>query len=59
MTRFRQRSHAVWRIRQAQDIVEYAVMLAVILLLVIGTLKLIGKNPSASRGVPPVPSVTR
>ena len=29
---------------QAQDIAEYAVMLAVILVLVVGTLRLIGSN---------------
>jgi Flp pilus assembly pilin Flp len=30
--------------KQGQDIAEYAVMLAVILLLVVGTIKLIGTN---------------
>jgi len=40
---------------QTQDIAEYAVMLVVILLLVIGTVKLIGNRKSG--GVdPPVPS---
>ncbi len=31
---------------QGQDIAEYAVMLAVILVLVIGTVRLIGSNPN-------------
>lgn len=34
----------LWRDEQAQDIAEYAVMLAVILVLVIGTVRLIGGN---------------
>lgn len=59
MTRFRQRCHAVWGSAQAQDIVEYAVMLAVILLLVIGTLKLISKNRGGGPVGPTAPSVTR
>ena len=33
-----------WRDEQGQDIAEYAVMLAVILVLVIGTVRLIGGN---------------
>jgi Flp pilus assembly pilin Flp len=33
-----------WKDEQGQDIAEYAVMLAVILVLVIGTVKLIGSN---------------
>ena len=33
-----------WHDDQAQDIAEYAVMLAVILVIVIGTLRLIGSN---------------
>ena len=36
--------HALWSSEQGQDIAEYAVMLAVILLIVIGTVKLIGSN---------------
>jgi Flp pilus assembly pilin Flp len=32
----------VWNDNQGQDVAEYAVMLAVILIIVIGTLKLIG-----------------
>jgi len=34
----------VWTDEQGQDIAEYAVMLAVILVLVIGTVRLIGTN---------------
>jgi len=33
-----------WSDEQGQDIAEYAVMLAVILVLVIGTVRLIGSN---------------
>ena len=34
----------VWSEEQGQDIAEYAVMLAVILVLVVGTIRLIGTN---------------
>ncbi|MGD0757382.1 MAG: Flp family type IVb pilin [Candidatus Sulfotelmatobacter sp.] len=34
----------LWREEQGQDIAEYAVMLAVILVLVVGTIRLIGSN---------------
>ncbi|MFZ1132462.1 MAG: Flp family type IVb pilin [Terriglobales bacterium] len=34
----------IWKDEQGQDIAEYAVMLAVILVLVIGTVRLIGGN---------------
>jgi Flp pilus assembly pilin Flp len=34
----------LWRDEQGQDIAEYAVMLAVILVLVVGTIRLIGSN---------------
>jgi Flp pilus assembly pilin Flp len=34
----------VWLDEQGQDIAEYAVMLAVILVLVVGTVRLIGSN---------------
>ena len=34
----------VWFDNEAQDIAEYAVMLAVILVIVIGTIRLIGGN---------------
>jgi Flp pilus assembly pilin Flp len=47
----RQIIHAVQRILQdetGQDIAEYAVMLAVILLIVIGTVKLIGTNANST-----------
>jgi len=37
---------ALWSDDQAQDIAEYAVMLAVILVLVVGTIRLIGSNSS-------------
>jgi len=33
-----------WREEEAQDIAEYAVMLAVILVIVVGTIRLIGGN---------------
>jgi len=36
--------HNICRDEQGQDIAEYAVMLAVILVLVIGTVRLIGGN---------------
>jgi Flp pilus assembly pilin Flp len=35
---------SIWRDEQGQDIAEYAVMLAVILVLVVGTVRLIGGN---------------
>ncbi|MGB9073984.1 MAG: hypothetical protein WCC22_15210 [Terriglobales bacterium] len=34
----------MWRSEEGQDIAEYAVMLAVILVIVIGTIRLIGGN---------------
>jgi len=34
----------LWRVDTGQDIAEYAVMLAVILVLVVGTVRLIGSN---------------
>jgi Flp pilus assembly pilin Flp len=34
----------LWREDQGQDIAEYAVMLAVILVIVVGTIRLIGSN---------------
>jgi Flp pilus assembly pilin Flp len=34
----------LWRHDEGQDIAEYAVMLAVILVLVVGTVRLIGSN---------------
>ena len=38
----------LWADEQGQDIAEYAVMLAVILLLVVGTIKLIGSNANST-----------
>jgi Flp pilus assembly pilin Flp len=35
---------ALWREDEGQDIAEYAVMLAVILVIVVGTIRLIGSN---------------
>jgi Flp pilus assembly pilin Flp len=40
--------HRLWADDQGQDIAEYAVMLAVILLLVVGTIRLIGTNASST-----------
>ena len=34
----------LWRSEEGQDVAEYAVMLAVILVIVIGTIRLIGSN---------------
>ncbi len=34
----------LWREEEGQDIAEYAVMLAVILVIVVGTIRLIGGN---------------
>ena len=36
----------LWCDQQGQDIAEYAVMLAVILVIVVGTVRLIGSNAS-------------
>ena len=36
--------HRLWREERGQDIAEYAVMLAVILVIVVGTIRLIGSN---------------
>jgi len=38
----------LWADDHGQDIAEYAVMLAVILLLVVGTIKLIGTNANST-----------
>ena len=35
---------SLWSREQGQDIAEYAVMLAVILVLVVGTIRLVGSN---------------
>jgi Flp pilus assembly pilin Flp len=37
-------SHRLWFEEQGQDIAEYALMLAVILVLVVGTIRLVGSN---------------
>jgi pilus assembly protein Flp/PilA len=34
----------IWRDERGQDVAEYAVMLAVILVIVLGTVRLIGSN---------------
>jgi Flp pilus assembly pilin Flp len=39
-----ERVHRLWRGEEGQDIAEYAVMLAVILVIVVGTVRLIGSN---------------
>ena len=39
-----QLQHKLWQNDEGQDIAEYAVMLAVILVLVVGTIRLIGSN---------------
>jgi Flp pilus assembly pilin Flp len=38
----------IWSEDQGQDIAEYAVMLAVILVLVVGTIRLIGTNANTA-----------
>ena len=38
----------LWRDEEGQDIAEYAVMLAVILIIVVGTVKLIGSNANST-----------
>lgn len=60
MNRFRQRFRAVWGSTQTQDIAEYAVMLAVILLIVIGTVKLIStKNTGRNSSVQTPPTASQ
>jgi Flp pilus assembly pilin Flp len=39
---------ALWNDEQGQDIAEYAVVLAVILVLVVGTVRLIGSNSNTA-----------
>jgi len=39
-----ERAKSLWHNEEGQDIAEYAVMLAVILVIVIGTIRLIGGN---------------
>lgn len=38
----------LWNKNEGQDIAEYAVMLAVILVLVVGTIRLVGSNASSA-----------
>ena len=38
----------IWTDQSGQDIAEYAVMLAVILVLVVGTIRLIGSNANTA-----------
>ena len=38
----------IWSDDQGQDIAEYAVMLAVILVLVVGTIRLVGSNANSA-----------
>jgi len=59
MNRLRQRFRAVWGSTQTQDIAEYAVMLAVILLLVIGTLKLISTKSAARDSSVQTPTISQ
>jgi Flp pilus assembly pilin Flp len=40
--------HSLWTDESGQDIAEYAVMLAVILVLVIGTIRLVGTNANTA-----------
>jgi Flp pilus assembly pilin Flp len=40
--------HRLWSEDSGQDIAEYAVMLAVILVLVVGTVRLIGSNANTA-----------
>jgi Flp pilus assembly pilin Flp len=37
-------ARSLWQEDQGQDIAEYAVMLAVILVIVVGTIRLVGSN---------------
>jgi len=41
MTKF---AWSLWKDQEGQDIAEYAVMLAVILVIVVGTIRLVGTN---------------
>ena len=41
---FMQHVRTLWSEQEGQDIAEYAVMLAVILVIVVGTIRLIGSN---------------
>ncbi len=37
-------ARSLWKDQEGQDIAEYAVMLAVILVIVVGTVRLVGSN---------------
>jgi Flp pilus assembly pilin Flp len=39
--------HQLWSDENGQDVAEYAVMLAVVLVIVVGTVRLIGTNANA------------
>jgi len=41
----------LWKDEEGQDIAEYAVMLAVILVLVVGTIRLVGTNANNARAM--------
>ena len=41
------RLYELWIEEQGQDIAEYAVMLAVILVIVVGTIRLVGSNANS------------
>ena len=41
---FKELARKLWSEQEGQDIAEYAVMLAVILVIVVGTIRLIGSN---------------
>ena len=43
---FRNRLKNLWSDEQGQDVAEYAVMLAVVLVIVVGTVRLVGANAS-------------
>ena len=49
----------IWSEDQGQDIAEYAVMLAVILVLVVGTIRLVGSTPTRFLQRRQLGSVTR
>ena len=40
--------YELWADNQGQDIAEYAVMLAVILVIVVGTIRLVGSNANTA-----------
>ena len=42
----KERIHNLWRDEAGQDVAEYSVMLAVVLVIVVGTVRLIGSNAS-------------